>query len=209
MENVHHRYLPHLLLVMVEQLANRGLDLPLSDLFQCLELALLIQRELRESPSSRSTTPHTPSTPLFATGLVDSSSVGHLARQDSSLADSASAQVDKGQQLEIDYALVEVRNSIREHYLRFFEQFLGKDWCAVEGREAGKVMSAADLVVRSLSKDVQCCYEATYKLLLQIHVYGEGGGGVGYMGELLCCSGLLMMDVSFVVLQRWWNCLYQ
>ena len=191
MENVHQKHLPHLLLVVVEQLANKGLDLPLSDLSQCLELALLVLRELRESSlSSRSTTPHTPSTPLFG---ADSSSMGRLSRQDSSLSDGASANTGRGQQLEMDYASLEVRSAIMEHYLRFFERFLGKDSHGVEDREVGKVLFAADLVARSLPRDVECCYEAVYQMLLLLHAYGEGDGGRGGSTGEFICKGLMAL----------------
>lgn len=203
MENVHNRHLPRLLLVLMEQLASRWQELSLPELYQCLELALSILRELRDSPLTRSTTPHTPSTPLFATGMPEGSSVGRLSRQNSSLSDSA--LTTQGQQLETDFELIKVRNGIREHHLGFFEQFLmeegcgvGREGCGVEregcgvGREGcgvgrgegGKAFSAADLVARSVPKEVECCYEATYKLFLQVHMYVEGGGSVG---ELAWC----------------------
>ena len=179
MENMHNRHLPRLLLVLVEQLAGRGQDLSLSELYQCLELALSILRELKDSPLARSTTPHTPSTPLFTTGMPEGSGVGRLSRQDSSQSDSALTQ---GQQLETDFELIEVKNGIRDHYLRFFEQFLRQERCGGGREEGGKAFSAADLVVKGVPKEVECCYEATYKLLLQVHMYVEGEGG--NVGEL-------------------------
>lgn len=175
MENVHQRHLPRLLLVILEQLTNRGLDLPLSDLYQCLELALTILMELRDSPLSRSTTPHTPSTPLFGSGVPEASSAGRLSRQNSSVSDATM----QGQQLEIDCELIEMKNNIRQQYLKFFEQFLRKDGL---GEDTEKVYSVEDLVAKSLPKEVERCHEAVYKLLLQVHMYTEGGGGGGSGG---------------------------